>query len=292
MYAVGVLIADIAREWFGIVTTAPQAWLWAFAVPGFARRLRKFRNVPYAGPLIVRFIDSHVSVLLERACLVLLALFVVVSAIAAPALIMSREREQFAAEKKALQEQSGRPQVLIEPLSGAEIRARALADPTNPVLAEGAYRPAYLIVRSPDGEAVLFNVRNLPGKAVARALRVYRKVWFIDEANRQHEIELPPPPSAREVLYPDQTVVRPLNLPKGTFYNARRGYVRIKLVVTYQGHQGQTADSYFYSVMLKVPLREEPSHKLRDLDLESTDEGMLTGDPGRLLDSEAESPSR
>jgi len=278
------VLFDIAHQWFVLVTTPPQVWLWAFAVPGIARRLRKFRKVPYLGPLIVRFVDSPASSLFERAGWAFLALFVLVAAIAAPTLLLSQERKNFDSERKALQAQLDRerPQVLIEPLSAGEIRARALADPTNPILPDGAYRPAYLLVRAPDSEAILFSVRNLPGKNVAREIQVYRKIWFIDEDGRQIELALPPRPSGREVLYPDQSVTRPLNVPKGTFYNARPGHIRVKLVVAYRG---QTTDTYFYSVVLRVALREGPPSRPRDLDLESMDEGVVAGDPSRLLDS-------
>src|SRR5437016_4716765 len=105
-----MLLLDVTREWFGLVTAPPQAWLWTLAVPGLARRLarrlKRYRGTPYLGRLISAFVDSRALIFLERAGWQILIVLVVGAAIAAPILMLSREREERIAERKTLRAQA------------------------------------------------------------------------------------------------------------------------------------------------------------------------------------------
>jgi len=97
----------------------------------------------------------------------------------------------------------------------------------------------------------------------------------------------PPATDDREVLYPNQSTTRQINVPAGTFFKASPfgEYVRMKFVATYRG-EASDPNAYFYAVVLKIAMREKQTYMRADIFMELTDEGTVrAADVNRLLDS-------
>jgi hypothetical protein len=146
-----------------------------------------------------------------------------------------------------------RPYVLIEELSPAQIRARAMAIPSNPVLPEGAYERAYLFGKAPTGEALFYNYRNI-GKVPARDIKHYPKIAIVDEQGRETPVSLPPSEfKGGTLLFPEQFATYTVIIPDGTVFTGSappRGTIRIRLILTYSGQESDRS-LYFYEVVLK-----------------------------------------
>lgn len=174
-----------------------------------------------------------------------------------------------------------RPYATIEELSSAQIRARAMANPGNKVMPEGAYERGYVFGKTPNGETLIYNYRNV-GKIPAKGITHYQKVIVLDEGGVETVVPITSTTNTKgELLYPDQFATYVVIVPSGTVFTGStnaKGSVRIILLMTYAGKDSDK-NVYFYKVVLKVGRYANPEAMnqtaIGGLSVESRDEGIL-----------------
>jgi hypothetical protein len=181
-----------------------------------------------------------------------------------------------------------RPYLVIEELSGDQIRAMVIRNRGNKVLPEGGYDRGYVFAQSPTGEVLFYNVRALPGEIVAHDLRMFVNVALVNADGSRTRIPIDEEKDQSYVILPGQPpLTRAQAVPKGTVFTGfeePKGLVEIKLTVTFTGQPTDT-NVYYYQVLLEEH-RYQSSEKMTEhpggLRTKWTKEGIVA-DLNRLI---------
>lgn len=91
------MLADLwatVQAWLALVSAWPQSALWSALMPGFIRKLlRPLSRIRRLGPYVIKFLDSRWAIRAEKLARIALGVFVVVTLISAPFVVMANRRQ-------------------------------------------------------------------------------------------------------------------------------------------------------------------------------------------------------